>query len=80
MDIFTPIQTFIQNLETTLIAISGSVAVIGVMGLGLMYLGSSWPLIGDWRRDNPRAFSQVTWGLLILVFAAGGGVLGLLGM
>lgn len=80
MDIFAPIQTFIENLEQTLLAISGSLAVIGVMGLGIMYLGSSWPLLGDWRRDNPKAFSNVTWGLLILVFAAGGGVLGLLGL
>ena len=80
MDIFGPIQTFIQNVQDTLLAVSGSLAVIGVLLLGIMYLGSSIPLIGDWKRNNPKAFSDVTWGLLILVFAAGGGVLGLLGL
>lgn len=80
MDIFGPIQTFIQNVHDTLLAVSGTLAVIGVLGLGVMYLGSSWPLIGDWKKNNPKAFSDTTWGLLILVFAAGGGVLGLLGL
>ncbi|MCA0453844.1 MAG: hypothetical protein LCI00_07720 [Chloroflexi bacterium] len=45
-------------------------AVIGFIGLGIMYMGSSWPLIGDWKRDNPKAANQVVIGLLFVVFAA----------
>ncbi|MCC7206390.1 MAG: hypothetical protein IT323_03735, partial [Anaerolineae bacterium] len=34
-------------------------AVLGMIGLGITYMGSSWPLIGDWRRDNPRVADQI---------------------
>ena len=45
-----------------------------MIGLAIMYLGSSWPLISDWKRDNPRMATQVTIGLLLLVFVGGGGL------
>jgi hypothetical protein len=73
------IQNFIADLETTLLAVSGSMAVIGVLGLGLMYVGSSLPLISSWKQDNPKAFSNVALGLIFLVLASGGGVAALLG-
>lgn len=38
--------------------------------LPYMYMGSSWPLIGDWKRDNPKAANQVVIGLLFVVFAS----------
>ena len=44
-------------------------AVIGFIGLGIMYMGSSWPLIGDWKRDNPKAANQVVMGLLFVIAA-----------
>ena len=77
--LFDEIQTFIADLETTLIAVSASLAVIGIMGLGIMYLGSSLPLIASWKQSNPKAFENVTWGLIFIIFAAGGGVAALLG-
>jgi hypothetical protein len=43
------IQGFIEDIEGLLLAVSGSVAVIGVLGLGIMYLGSSLPLISQWK-------------------------------
>lgn len=73
------IQGFITDLEATLIAVAGSVAVIGVLGIGFMYVGSSLPLISDWKQQNPKAFSQVTWGCIFLAFAGSGGVGMLLG-
>jgi phage-related minor tail protein len=45
-------------------------AVIGFIGLGIMYLGSSWPIVGDWKRDNPRAANQVVLGLLFVIAAS----------
>ncbi len=45
-------------------------AVLGFIGLGIMYMGSSWPLIGDWKRDNPRAANQVVLGLLFVIAAS----------
>jgi hypothetical protein len=37
--------------------------------LPYMYMGSSWPLIGDWKRDNPKAANQVVMGLLFVIAA-----------
>ena len=45
-------------------------AIIGFIGLGIMYMGSSWPLIGDWKRDNPKAANQVVVGLFFVIFAS----------
>lgn len=73
------VQSFIQDLETLLLAVSGSVAVIGVIGLSFMYLGSSLPLVSSWKQDHPKAFNDVTLGLILLVIASGGGVAALLG-
>lgn len=73
------IETFVSDIETLLGAIAGSVAVIGILGLGMMYVGSSLPLISEWKQNNPKAFRDVTWGLIFLIFASSGGVLALLG-
>ncbi len=45
-------------------------AVLGFLGLGIMYRGSSWPIVGDWKRDNPKAANQVVLGLLFVVAAS----------
>ena len=73
------IQGFVEQIEATLLAISGSFAVIGVLGLGFMYLGSSLPLLSQWKQDHPKAFNDVALGLVFLVIASGGGVAALLG-
>ena len=73
------IQNFIAQIEGMLLAVSGSFAVIGVLGLGFMYLGSSLPLISQWKQDHPKAFNDVALGLAFLVIASGGGVAALLG-
>lgn len=73
------IQGFIQDVEAMLLAVAGSMAVIGVLGLGFMYLGSSLPLISQWKQEHPKAFNDVTLGLIFLVIASSGGVAALLG-
>ena len=45
-------------------------AVLGFLGLGIMYMGSSWPIVGDWKRDNPKAANQVVMGLLFVIAAS----------
>ncbi len=71
-DPFTAIEDFINNISDLLVAVSATFAVIGLLGLGIMYVGSSVPLISEWKKDNPKAFRDVTWGLIILVFASSG--------
>jgi len=73
-DLGNSVETFFAEFEELLLLVSGSLAVIGVIGLAIMYLGSSWPLISDWKRDNPKVASQVTVGLLLLIFVGGGGL------
>ena len=51
------------------VAFAPLAAVIGFVGLGVMYLSSSWPILGDWRKDNPKAASTVVVGLLFLLLA-----------
>ena len=35
-----------------------------------MYMGSSWPIIGQWKQDNPRAANQVVMGLIFVIAAS----------
>jgi hypothetical protein len=73
------IKTFVEDIQNLLLGISSMVAVIGILGLGMMYVGSSLPLISEWKQSNPKAFRDVTWGLIFLIFASGSGVAALLG-
>ena len=70
MDLSQAIQDLFNDIRDTAQIIAPVVAVIGFVGLGIMYLGSSLPIIGDWKRDNPKAASQVVIGLLFVVFAS----------
>lgn len=70
----TPLTDFISQLFTDLRDVAQVIAplaaVIGFIGLGVMYMSSSWPIIGDWKKDNPKAASQVVMGLVFVVVAA----------
>jgi hypothetical protein len=72
------VTDFVSDIESLLRTISASVAVIGILGLGMMYLGSSLPLISEWKQNNPKAFRDVTWGLIFIIFASGGAVAALI--
>ena len=71
MNLTDAIQQLFTDLQDIAQLIAPIAAVIGFLGLGLMYMGSSWPIIGDWKRDNPKAANQVVIGLLFVVFASG---------
>ena len=64
------IQQLFGDIQGIVQVIAPIAAVIGFVGLGIMYMGSSWPLLGDWKKDNPKAASQVVIGLLFVIFAA----------
>ncbi len=70
MDLSTAIQDLFGDIQATAQIIAPIAAIIGFIGLGIMYMGSSGPLIGDWKRDNPKAANQVVIGLLFVVFAS----------
>ena len=64
------IQQLFSDIRDVAQIIAPIAAVIGFLGLGIMYMGSSWPIVGDWKRDNPKAANQVVIGLLFVIFAA----------
>jgi phage-related minor tail protein len=64
------IQQLFTDIQNAAQIIAPIAAVIGFLGLGLMYMGSSWPIIGDWKKDNPKAANQVVIGLLFVIFAS----------
>ncbi len=64
------IQKFFTDARDIAQVIAPICAVLGFLGLGLMYLGSSWPLIFDWKRENPKAANQVVMGLLFIIAAS----------
>ncbi|MBN8592419.1 MAG: hypothetical protein J0M33_11690 [Anaerolineae bacterium] len=64
------IQQLFGDVRDVAQLIAPIAAVIGFIGLGVMYMGSSWPLLGDWKKENPKAASQVVMGLVFIIFAA----------
>jgi phage-related minor tail protein len=70
MNLSEAIQALFNDIRDVAQIIAPIAAVIGFLGLGLMYMGSSWPIVGDWKRENPKAANQVVIGLLFVVFAS----------
>ena len=70
MNLADAIQQLFNDVRDVAQVIAPIAAVIGFLGLGLMYMGSSWPIIGDWKKDNPKAANQVIVGLLFVIFAS----------
>ncbi|MBZ0280777.1 MAG: hypothetical protein K8L97_08540 [Anaerolineae bacterium] len=70
MDLAQAIEQLFNDVQAVAQVIAPLAAVIGFLGLGIMYMGSSWPFIADWKRDNPKAANQVVIGLLFVIFAS----------
>lgn len=49
LDLATFIEQLFGDVQTAAQTIAPLVAVIGFIGLGVMYMSSSWPIIGDWK-------------------------------
>ncbi|MCK6578512.1 MAG: hypothetical protein L6Q98_10450 [Anaerolineae bacterium] len=70
MNLSQAIQDLFNDIRDVAQIIAPIAAIIGFVGIGIMYMGSSWPIISDWKRDNPKAANQVVIGLLFVVFAS----------
>ncbi len=70
MNLKDAIQKLFTDAKDIAQLIAPLAAVLGFIGLGVMYMGSSWPLISDWKRDNPRAANQVVLGLIFIIVAS----------
>lgn len=72
------IENFFTTVEDLMMTVASSAAVIGFIGLAIMNFGSSFPMLADWKQENPKAARSVVTGLVILIFVGGGGLVGLL--
>lgn len=70
MDLSQAVQDLFNDIRDVAQIVAPIAAIIGFIGLGVMYMGSSWPIIGQWKQDNPRAANQVVVGLLFVIFAS----------
>jgi hypothetical protein len=66
----TEVEAFFNELKALAQVIAPIVAFLGFCGLGIMYMGSSIPIISDWKRNNPQASSQVVMGLIFVLLAS----------
>ena len=64
------IEQWFAEAQTVAQLVAPMAAFLGFVGVGLMYMGSSWPIIGQWKQDNPRAANQVVIGLLFVIAAS----------
>ena len=48
-NVSTAVEGFFTDLKALLQIIAPIFAFLGVVGIGLMYMGSSMPVISDWK-------------------------------
>ena len=70
MNLSQAVQDLFGDIQAVAQLIAPIAAIIGFIGLGVMYMGASWPIVSDWKRDNPKAANNVVIGLLFIVFAS----------
>ncbi|MGB7341089.1 MAG: hypothetical protein WBC91_19490 [Phototrophicaceae bacterium] len=74
------VEGFFTQIEDILRIIAASAAVIGVLGLAIMNMGSVFPVVSDWKKENPKAASQVTSGIVMMIFVGTGGLAALIAL
>jgi len=69
MDLKTQVEQFFNDIKDVLKLVAPVCAFIGLVGAGIIYLGSSWPVIGRMKRDNPDLMNNMFIGMGILLAA-----------
>ena len=77
-DVGGQIEGFFASVESIMMTIAASAAVIGFIGLGILYVLGHMPVVSTWKQKNPDAASQVTMGLIILIFVGSGAMAAML--
>lgn len=70
MDLKTQLETFFNDIKDVLKLIAPICAFIGLVGAGIIYMGSSWPVIGKLKRDNPDLMNNMFIGMAVLLAAS----------
>jgi hypothetical protein len=64
------IEQWFSEAQAVAQLVAPMAAFLGFIALGIMYMGSSFPIIGQWKQDNPRAANQVVMGLIFVIAAS----------
>ncbi len=69
MDLKTQVQQFFNDIKDVLKIVAPICAFIGLVGAGIIYMGSSWPIVGKLKRDNPDLMNNMLIGMAVLLAA-----------
>jgi len=69
MDLKAQVEQFFNDIKDVLKILAPICAFIGLVGAGIIYLGSSWPVIGKLKRDNPDLMNNMFIGMAVLLAA-----------
>ena len=70
MSLSQTIEQWFTEAQAVAQLVAPMAAFLGMVALGIMYMGSSFPIISSWKQDNPRAANQVVMGLLFVIAAS----------
>ena len=70
MSLSQTIEQWFAEAQAVAQLVAPVAAFLGFVGLGIMYMGSSWPILGAWKQDNPRAANHVVMGLIFVIAAS----------
>jgi len=66
MDLKQTVIQIVTDIKDTLVSVGPLFMIIGVIGAGIMYAGSTMPILGDWKKENPKALTYLMIGFLCL--------------
>lgn len=69
MDLKAQLEQFFTDIKDVLKIIAPICAFIGLVGAGVIYMGSSWPVVGKLKRDNPDLMNNMFVGMAVLLAA-----------
>lgn len=71
---FDGAEAFMTDFQDFLNVVAVISATCGFLGLAIIQFGTPFPIIGDWKKDNPKAVKEVVMGLVFLIFISLGGL------
>lgn len=67
MDLKTQVEQFFTDVKGIMQILAPICAFIGLVGAGIIYMGSSWPVIGRLKRNNPELMDNMFIGMAVLL-------------
>ena len=69
MDLKSQIEQFFTDIKGVMQILAPICAFIGLVGAGVIYMGSSWPVVGRLKRNNPELMDNMFIGMAVLIAA-----------